>query len=60
MVNIIKQEVVIEESLKKKLQLICEFSNTNLKINFRMKMLKIFIKLKRIKKKKKTIVFNII
>ena len=28
MVNIIKQEVVIEESLKKKLELICEFSNT--------------------------------
>ena len=32
MVNIIKQEVAIEESLKKKLELICEFSNTNLKI----------------------------
>lgn len=32
MVNIIKQEVVIEESLKKKLELICEFSNTTLKI----------------------------
>ncbi len=32
MVNIIKQEVVIEESLKKKLKLICEFSNTTLKI----------------------------
>ena len=32
MVNIIKQEVVIEESLKKKLELICEFSNTNMKI----------------------------
>ena len=32
MVNIIKQEVVIEESLKKKLELICEFSNTPLKI----------------------------
>ena len=32
MVNIIKQEVIIEESLKKKLELICEFSNTNLKI----------------------------
>lgn len=31
-VNIIKQEVVIEESLKKKLELICEFSNTTLKI----------------------------
>lgn len=28
----IKQEVVIEESLKKKLELICEFSNTTLKI----------------------------
>ena len=28
MVNIIKQEIVIEESLKKKLELICEFSNT--------------------------------
>ena len=26
MVNIIKQEIVIEESLKKKLELICEFS----------------------------------
>ena len=32
MVNIIKQEVVIEESLKKKLEQICEFSNTTLKI----------------------------
>ena len=32
MVNIIKQEVVIEESLLKKLELICEFSNTTLKI----------------------------
>ena len=32
MVNIIKQEVVIEESLKKKLELICEFSNATLKI----------------------------
>ena len=32
MVNIIKQEVVIEESLKKKLELIYEFSNTTLKI----------------------------
>ena len=32
MVNIIKQEVVIEESLKKKLELICEFSNTTLQI----------------------------
>ena len=32
MVNIIKQEFVIEESLKKKLELICEFSNTTLKI----------------------------
>lgn len=32
MVNIIKQEVVIEESLKRKLELICEFSNTTLKI----------------------------
>lgn len=32
MVNTIKQEVVIEESLKKKLELICEFSNTTLKI----------------------------
>ena len=32
MVNIIKQEVVIEESLKKKLELICAFSNTTLKI----------------------------
>ena len=31
MVNIIKQEVIIEESLKKKLELICEFSNTTLK-----------------------------
>lgn len=33
MVNIIKQEVVIEKSLKKKLELICEFSNTTLKNN---------------------------
>ena len=33
MVNIIKQEVVIEESLKKKLELICEFSNTTSKNN---------------------------
>lgn len=32
MVNIIKKEVVIEESLKKKLELICEFLNTTLKI----------------------------
>lgn len=32
MVNIIKQEVVIEESLKKKLEIICEFSNTTQKI----------------------------
>ena len=32
MVNIIKQEIVIEESLKKKLELICEFSNTNRQI----------------------------
>ena len=32
MVNIIKQEIVIEESLKKKLELICEFSNTNMQI----------------------------
>ena len=32
MVNIIKQEIVIEESLKKKLELICEFANTTLKI----------------------------
>lgn len=31
MVNIIKQEVVIKESLKKKLELICKFSNTTLK-----------------------------
>ena len=31
-VNIIKQEIVIEEALKKKLELICEFSNTNMKI----------------------------
>ena len=30
--NIIKQEIVVEESLKKKLELICEFSNTTLKI----------------------------
>ena len=37
MVNIIKQEIVIEESLKKKLELICEFSNTTQKINFGMK-----------------------
>ncbi len=28
MVNIIKQEIVIDESLKKKIELICEFSNT--------------------------------
>ena len=32
MVNIIKQEIVIEESLKKKLELICEFSITTLQI----------------------------
>lgn len=31
-VNIIKQEIIIEESLKKKLELICEFSNTNMQI----------------------------
>ena len=29
MVNIIKQEVPIEESLKRKLELICEFSKTS-------------------------------
>ena len=28
MLNIIKQEIVIDESLKKKIELICEFSNT--------------------------------
>ena len=28
MVNIIKQEIIIEESLKKKLEIICEFANT--------------------------------
>ena len=28
MVNIIKQEVVIEESLKKKIEFICDFCNT--------------------------------
>ena len=32
MVNIIKEELPIEESLKKKLELICEFSNTNMQI----------------------------
>ena len=32
MVNIIKEELPIEESLRKKLELICEFSNTTLKI----------------------------
>lgn len=32
MVNIIKQEIVIEESLKKKLKLMCGFSNTNMRI----------------------------
>lgn len=28
MLNIIKQEIVIEENLKKKIEIICEFSNT--------------------------------
>ena len=28
MVNIIKQEIVIDETLKKKIEIICEFSNT--------------------------------
>lgn len=28
MVNIIKQEITIEDTLKKKLELICEFANT--------------------------------
>ena len=28
MPNIIKQEIVIDESLKKKIEIICEFSNT--------------------------------
>lgn len=32
MVSITKQEIVIEESLKKKLELICEFAGTNTKI----------------------------
>ena len=32
MVNIIKEELPIEKSLRKKLELICEFSNTTLKI----------------------------
>ncbi len=32
MINNIKQKVVIEESKKKKLDLICKFSNTTLKI----------------------------
>ena len=32
MVNIIKEELPIEESLKRNLELICEFSNTTLKI----------------------------
>ena len=32
MLNIIKQEVDIEKSLKNKLELICEFSNNALKI----------------------------
>jgi len=32
MIKIIEQEIVIEESLKKKLELICEFSNTNIQI----------------------------
>ena len=32
MLNIIKQEIVIENSLKKKLELICEFTNTTFKI----------------------------
>ena len=28
MLNIIKQEIVIDETLKKKIELICDFSNT--------------------------------
>ncbi len=32
MVNIIKEELPIEESLKKKLELICEFAKTTTKI----------------------------
>ena len=32
MVNIIKEGIILDESLKKKLELICEFSNTTLKI----------------------------
>ena len=28
MLNIIKQEIVIDETLKKKIEIICEFSNT--------------------------------
>lgn len=31
MVNIIKQEIIIEESLKKRLEFICEFENVNLR-----------------------------
>ena len=29
MLNIIKQEIVIDEALKKKIEIICKFSNTN-------------------------------
>ncbi len=32
MVNIIKEEITLEESLKKKLEFICDFCNTKLKI----------------------------
>ena len=32
MLNITKQEIVIEESLKRKLEVICDFSNTTMKI----------------------------
>lgn len=39
MINIIKQEVIIEKSLKKKLELICEFSNkTKFELNGAIKV----------------------
>ena len=39
MINIIKQEVIIEKSLKKKLELICEFSNkTKFELNGAIKL----------------------
>ncbi len=63
MVNIIKEELPIEESLRKKLELICEFAKTTFKI-INVNIRKIdrtnltYIELNRIIIKKIFLVFN--